>query len=412
LEIRRFAHVAELLRQPLYLWYIPLWRGMRSLMRADFAEAARECADAESIAAAHSENALVLTFTQWWVRQRYEGRFQHAGSAMSELLGGHGSGPPVTAGPRAVAALQVGDRAKARVLLEQWRAAGLADRPRDSEWLPETAQLAEAAVLTGFGDLAELLYEQLGPYAHRCCVEGIAAACTGSVAWYLALLARFLDQDREAERYGAMARAAHLRIGLVGDPPPLAGEPKAGPLVPGLTASSSALISEGATWAVTFAGHTRRLRDSKGLRDLAVLLARPEQEVHCLELIGGADVGSEPGPALDQQARRAYEGRIRDLHDEIEDARGANDPVRAERAEAELDALVQQLAEAFGLSGRSRASGSAAERARSAVGWRIRSAIRQATDAHPELGRHLKNSIRTGVWCCYRPEIPVHWSID
>ena len=105
----------------------------------------------------------MLTFTQWWVRQRYEGRFTEAGAAMAELLGGSGSGPPVTAAPRAVAALQAGDRDKARVLLEQWWAAGLADRPRDSEWLPETAQLAEAAVLTGFGDLAALLYEQLRP---------------------------------------------------------------------------------------------------------------------------------------------------------------------------------------------------------------------------------------------------------
>ena len=411
-EIRRFGHIAEPLRQPLYLWYVPLWRGMRALMRADVAEAARECARAEAIGAAHSDNARVLTFTQWWVRQRCEGRFSQAGSAMAELLGGDGSGPPVTAGPRAVAALQLGDRAKARVLLEEWRAAGLAHRPRDSEWLPETAQLAEAAVLTGFGDLATLLYEQLRPYAHRYCVEGIAAACTGSVAWYLALLARFLGHHRDAEGYDAQARAAHLRIGLVGDPPPLAGKPGGPRPVEGSTGTSAALICEGATWAATFAGRTRRLRDSKGLRDLAALLARPEHEMHCLELIGGADVGSQPGPVLDQQARREYETRIRELQEDIEDARAANDPVRAERAEGELDALVQQLAEAFGLSGRTRTTGSAAERARSAVGWRIRSAIRQAADPHPELARHLRNSIRTGVWCSYRPETPVEWRIE
>ncbi len=411
LEIRRFAQAAEPLRQPLYLWYVPLWRGMRALMRADLVEAARECAHAEAVAAAHSDNARFLSFTQWWVRQRYEGRFQQAGAAMSELLGGYGTGPPVTSGPRAVAALQLGERDKARVLLEQWRAAGLADRPRDSEWLPETAQLAEAAVLTGFSDLAALCYEQLRPYAHRCCVEGIGAACTGSVAWYLAMLASFLDHHADAKEYAVLARATHLRIGLVGDPPPLAEEAAA--VVPAreLSASSAALVCEGATWAVTFAGRSRRLRDSKGLRDLAVLLARPEREVHCLELIGGADVGSDPGPALDSQARRAYETRIRELHEDIEDARSANDPVRVERAEAELDALVQQLAEAFGLSGRSRAGGSAAERARSAVGWRIRSAIRQAADAHPELGRHLKNAIRTGYWCSYRPETAVDWSV-
>jgi hypothetical protein len=278
--------------------------------------------------------------------------------------------------------------------------------------LPETAQLAEAAVLSGFGDLAALLYEQLRPYAHRCCVEGIAAACTGSVAWYLALVARFLGHHEEAETYAAQARKTHRRIGLVGEPPPLAVAPEAHPRTETSTATSAALVCEGATWAVTFAGRTRRLRDSKGLRDVAALLAQPEQEIHCLQLVGGADVGSSLGPALDQQARRAYERRIRDLQDDIDDARAANDLVRAERAEAELDALVQQLAEAFGLAGRTRVTGSVAERARSAVGWRIRSAVRQAADVHPELGRHLRNSIRTGVWCCYRPETPVDWRIE
>ena len=71
--------------------------------------------------------------------------------------------------------------------------------------MPETAQFAEAAVLTGFGELAGLLYEQLRPYAHRCCVEGIAAACTGSVAWYLAMLARFLGHPQDAKTYDAQA---------------------------------------------------------------------------------------------------------------------------------------------------------------------------------------------------------------
>jgi hypothetical protein len=127
--------------------------------------------------------------------------------------------------------------------------------------------------------------------------------------------------------------------------------------------------------------------------------------------MGAVDVGAEPGPAVDQQARRAYERRILELQEEIDDARAANDPARAERAEDELDALVQQLAEAFGLSGRGRATGSAVERARSAVGWRVRAAVRHAVELHPELGRHLTHAVRTGTWCSYRPEAPVRWEI-
>lgn len=414
-EIERFAQIAEGLRQPLYRWYVPLWKGMRALMRREFDEAARWRAMAEEIGRrAHSSNATVLTFTQWWMQQRYEGRFVDAGAAMADLLGQEGpSVPPVTAGPRAVAATQIGDHDKARILLQQWRSAPERDRTGDSEWLPESVQLAEVAVLVGAREEAEILYRQLQPYAHRFCVEGIGAAVSGSVAWYLTLLAGFLGHATTASTYELEARSAHQRIGLVGDPPLLAGPHLRHVTEAAATAIATAsLVHEGVTWSVSYAGRTARLRDSKGLRDIAVLLARPGEDVHCLELMGGADVGSAPGPALDQQARRTYERRIRELQEDIDEAQVANDPVRAERAEAELDALVQQLTEAFGLSGRSRATGSAAERARSAVGWRVRAAVRHASEVHPELALHLKGAVRTGMWCSYRPETETPWEID
>ncbi len=329
-EIERFALLADRLRQPLYRWYVPLWKGMRALMRGELEVAARWRAEAQDIGAhAHSGNATVLTFTQWWVQQRYERHFREAGEAMTDLLGHDASGaPPVTTAPRAIAAAQIGDHAKARTLLHQWRASGGDERLRDAEWLPESAQLAEASVLLGARDEAEILYGQLRPYADRFCVEGIGAAVTGSVAWYLALLARFLGHEADAEGFERAARAAHGRIGLVGDPPPLAA-PAPGNREEVVRAPSepASLSREGATWAVSYAGRTVRLRDSKGLRDIAVLLARPGEEVHCLELIGGGNVGAEPGPTIDQAARRAYEHRIRELQEDVEDARAANDPV-------------------------------------------------------------------------------------
>ena len=62
--------------------------GMRALMRRELDEAARLRARPRGIGrAAHSGNALVLTFTQWWVRQRYAGRFAEAGEAMADALG-------------------------------------------------------------------------------------------------------------------------------------------------------------------------------------------------------------------------------------------------------------------------------------------------------------------------------------
>ena len=107
----------------------------------------------------------------------------------------------------------------------------------------------------------------------------------------------------------------------------------------------------------------------KGIADLAVL-ARPGPgaEVHALELMGGHDVGGS-GRAASSTSRPGgrYQERIVELQREIDEARADHDVRRAERAELELDALVEQLSEAFGLGGRARSTGSSAERARTAV---------------------------------------------
>src|SRR5690606_1069373 len=88
-----------------------------------------------------------------------------------------------------------------------------------------------------------------------------------------------------------------------------------------------------------------------------------------------------------------------------------NDLARAQRARAELDPLVETLARALGLGGRSRRLGSLTERARSTVTARIRHAIRRLESAHAPLARHLENAVRTGTFCAYKPEQPVAWRL-
>jgi hypothetical protein len=77
-----------------------------------------------------------------------------------------------------------------------------------------------------------------------------------------------------------------------------------------------------------------------------------------------------------------------------------------------MDQLVGSLAAALGLGGRARRLGDAAEKARTSVTWRIRHALRRIEAAHPTLGRHLANSIRTGTFCRYSREHVVDWSFD
>ena len=88
-----------------------------------------------------------------------------------------------------------------------------------------------------------------------------------------------------------------------------------------------------------------------------------------------------------------------------------HDPVRAERAKTERDALVQELTAVTGLGGRPRRAGSDTERMRKAVANRIRHALRRIEQVHPELGRHLRISVRTGTFCRYEPAQDTRWDV-
>ena len=166
---------------------------------------------------------------------------------------------------------------------------------------------------------------------------------------------------------------------------------------------------EGNVWTLEFDGLSVQLTHQKGFGDLARLLDRPGSELHCLELADRPAETAGSVPQLDERARREIQARARELQHDIDEADAAHDLGRAERAREELDQIVAVLSGALGLGGRSRALGSAAERARSAVTWRIRSGVKKIAKAHPQLGRHLESAVRTGTFCVYQPERPVDW---
>ncbi|HEX2101804.1 MAG TPA: tetratricopeptide repeat protein, partial [Candidatus Synoicihabitans sp.] len=169
---------------------------------------------------------------------------------------------------------------------------------------------------------------------------------------------------------------------------------------------------EGSLWTIAYEGHVVHLPELKGYRDIAYLLARPDDEVHCLALAGRDDrTSGAADEVLDRRARRAYQSRIQELRAELAEAADANDPGRTRRAQEELDALVQEVARATGIGGRSRKLGDPAERARTAVTWRIRKAVKTLSQLHAALGKHLSNSLQTGVFCRYSPEKPVDWEV-
>ncbi|MEU1271995.1 AAA family ATPase [Streptomyces sp. NPDC005799] len=180
---------------------------------------------------------------------------------------------------------------------------------------------------------------------------------------------------------------------------------------------------EGPLWHLRYAGRDVRIPDSKGLHDIAVLLARPGTPVPAVELaspgvseaVGERSAGlhaeGDTGEVIDATARTAYRRRLRELEEEARDADAAGDADHSARIAVERDALVAQLAAAYGIGGRVRRTGSPAERARTAVTARVRAAVRRIGEVHPELGRHLETALRTGTLCVYRPEDPPAWEL-
>lgn len=176
---------------------------------------------------------------------------------------------------------------------------------------------------------------------------------------------------------------------------------------------------EGDYWTIAWNGNVVRLKDAKGLRHIAHLLANPGREFLACELawtegvpderrrrVGDGDTPArlgDAGPVIDAKARDQYRRRIDDLQEELAEALGLNDTGRAERARAELESLRDHLSAAMGLAGRSRVAGSNAERARLMVTKAIKTAIAKIRAGDAALGRHLASSIKTGNRCAYDP---------
>ncbi len=155
----------------------------------------------------------------------------------------------------------------------------------------------------------------------------------------------------------------------------------------------------GDAWLVGTVDDPVRLRDARGLRDIARLLAAPRKPVHVTDLIHPV----EGQPLLDAGARAEYESRLGDLAVEAVEAARDGDLVRAALARAERDAIVTALEGHDG--------GDVFERARRAVTTRIRISLDHVEQAAPAIGGHLRTAIRTGTFCSYEPVELVRWDL-
>ena len=244
----------------------------------------------------------------------------------------------------------------------------------------------------------------------------------------LGLLERALASAGSLGMAAVAEQAKALQAAQAGRPPP------AEPTAAAAGVARNLFRREGEYWTVAYDGEVVRLKDAKGLRHLARLLAQPGRELLATDLeaadrgpaaaarvgprvrAGRGELEARPdlgdaGALLDATAKAAYRARLEELRAELEEAEGFNDPERAARARAEQEFLTAELARAVGLGGRDRRAASHAERARLNATRAIRGAMANLARANPSLGRHLAATVRTGRYCSYVPDprAPITW---
>lgn len=445
IELAAYLRQAGEFRQPRYDHLVLTRRAALALIdgRLGDAEALIDVASVlgRRIAEPDTDNVgMSQTIGLCWARGDPAELVEFADRAVSWWVGIPTFSHAVAAGFRARAgALDGARRALAVVMeLDEWRA--------DRSYVWPAGVLTAAASRLGERDLCAELYEQLTPVAGDCGVTAAMVCFMGSYAHWAGVAAAALGRTGDAVAHLETALAIHVRLGArvweaescaeladvlgvegeqyrvrtadlavelgLGAVAARMGHPPAPLPVAGPGMRNAVLRRDGELWEVGLGGRSARLRDAKGLHDLAALVARPGTDMHVLELASPRAPRPGPGsPTLDSRARSEYRRRLAELEDGRAEAEDHHDDGRRARLDAEREALLAELRVAAGLGGRVRnLGGDATERARKAVASRLREAIRRIEAVVPELGAHLDRSVVTGTTCRYQPTEPVSWS--
>ncbi len=470
-DIAAHAELSNELRMPYHQWTTASMLAMRTLLQGPHS-AAEELAEAGLAVLPARRDATYAHLAQLTLIRWDQGRLAELRSAWQEIVDQFPQAS-FSRGWLCLADAELGREDDAQRWL--WSLVeAVHSFPRNGIWLPALAVAAVAAARLGDADSAASVLPVLRPYAEQVVVVPVPhpVVCLGSASLYVAMLYATMSRWEEADDHFAAAirvntglgarsllartqyEYAHMliRSGRTQDRRPaldllegaeatatalgistiLSGigrlrELDAGTAVVAGTRRTS-FRREGEYWTVIYDGSVVRLRDSKGLRYLATLLANPGREFHAidLEVRGNAEVMAGPprlgdealrsgelaarsdlgsaGAMLDETAKAAYRSRLADLRVELDEAERFNDLVRAGKAQDEIDLLAGELARAVGLGGRDRQAASHAERARLNVTRAIRAAMGNLAHANPSLGQHLSSTIRTGRYCTYNPD--------
>lgn len=466
--------------------YVPLERSRRIALEGSFAEAEALTAEAGRLGANLRDSTIPMQTAAQIIGMRWiQGRMGEMHQQLKRFADGYPALPAYRAA-LALACCELGRDADARREFRLLAKGDFTGLPRDNVWLLSMALLSETCAHLEDATSAAVLYRLFSPFDGRN-VTSPDAIFAGPVARYLGLLAAACGDPEAAERHFTAAweqanldcarpamvrtRLDHARMLLAqggeadpvratqlldeahalaeelelaalleriaaaredqGETPVAAQSPVAAePLVAGMH-------REGEVWRVEYGGRVIHVRDSKGMRILAVLLGSPGVEMAAVDAEARAGqlrnraAGAEASAAadagltvhasadtalagLDATAKDAYRRRLEDLREEVEQAEAWGDVERAARAREEIELIGSELAAAVGLGGRDRPLASGAERARVRVTKSIHTAIERIGEHDDELGYELDSTVRTGSFCVYAPDPrhPVTWRIE
>jgi len=466
-QVEQMQAAADRERLPERQWHATVQRASLALLAGRFDEAASLAAQALAVRRNASDPAVSHVFlVQAYLCRSETGHVDGLEESIRALVRDY----PAVPAWRCILALHLAetDRAEqARVLLDELAGDDFAAIRRDFLFPAALAWTARLVARLGDAPRARIVHRLLTPFADRNIVVSLySPGCLGSTETYRGMLAATFgdvpaaaahfeaglamntrmgarplvartqqafaallaardapgDRARVAE-LAAAARATAAACGMAGVDAPATDDAPATPAPPRAAAGTTVeatLRRKDDGWTVRFGADAFHLKDTKGLHFLHALVRQPGQDVHVLDLVGGADApaprasaGGDPIELLDPTTRAAYKERLDDLRDELDEAERFNDGERASRARREIEFLSDELAKAVGLGGRDSRAAAAAERARVNVTRTITAVMKKIAASSPALGEHLGATIRTGYLCSYSPDarVPVRWNL-
>jgi len=485
MAIETLDRLARETRDPRAGAFAPLHRARRAAMEGRLDDAQRILDDVTPVAGTLTASTVPITVASQAVLLTW---LRHGAGKIADGVRAYAAATPAMPVWRAALAAALADlerREEAVLEFERLVADDFAALPRDNLWLAAMALLAEAALTLELADEAQALYAKLAPFRGRNVVLP-TVGFLGPVELWLGILARVAGRDADALEQLAAARTRAARDGARVNLTRIAIEEAAvrarsadgatrrradelltsaaqdaeemglprlaqqvdalraqlGPARGGAGASlagepgSAELRRIGDVWTLTSHGRSIHLNDGRGVRLLALLLERPDREMHSLDLVAAVDgvvptgpliersggqetagrfgVQGGAGPALDARAKDDYRERVAALEAALAAAESRRDAVAAAAVREELEFLRRELSSAVGIGGRDRETGSHAERASINVTRANRATLKRIAGYDKEIGADLVAGVRTGTFCVYRPD-PLHplvWTVD